>query len=57
MLEMPGVPLLLYFLFFVLVFDLLWTMVVMNWTALFPEMVPDEKMRAGVSAYRQVFSH
>ena len=56
MLEMPGVPLLLYFLFFVLVFDLLWTLVVMNWTALFPEMVPDEKMRAGVSAYRQVFS-
>ena len=28
----------------------------MNWTALFPEMVPDEKMRAEVSAYREVFS-
>lgn len=56
LLEMPGMPLLLYFLFMVLLFDLLWTLVVMNWTALFPEMVPDEKTRAGVSAYRQVFS-
>ncbi len=51
-----GVPLLLYFLAFVLIFDLLWSLVVMNWTALFPEMVPDEKMRAEVSAYREVFS-
>lgn len=51
-----GIPLLLYFLFFVLVFDLLWSLVVMNWTALFPEMVPGEKMRAEVSAYREVFS-
>ena len=56
LLETPGVPLLLYFLFFVLAFDLLWTLVVMNWTALFPEMVPDEKARAEVSAWRQVFS-
>jgi GPH family glycoside/pentoside/hexuronide:cation symporter len=51
-----GIPLLIYFLAFVLVFDLLWSLVVMNWTALFPEMVPDEKMRAEVSAYREVFS-
>ena len=51
-----GIPLLLYFLAFVLIFDLLWSLVVMNWTALFPEMVPDEKMRAEVSAYREVFS-
>jgi GPH family glycoside/pentoside/hexuronide:cation symporter len=51
-----GMPLLLYFLAFVLIFDLLWSLVVMNWTALFPEMVPDEKMRAEVSAYREVFS-
>ena len=51
-----GIPLLLYFLAFVLVFDLLWSLVVMNWTALFPEMVPDEKMRAEVSAYREAFS-
>lgn len=51
-----DIPLLLYFLIFVLAFDLLWSLVVMNWTALFPEMVPDEKMRAEVSAYREVFS-
>ncbi|MCA9957660.1 MAG: MFS transporter [Chloroflexota bacterium] len=51
-----GRSLLLYFLFFVLLFDLLWTIVVMNWTALFPEMVPDEKQRATVSAWRQIFS-
>lgn len=49
-------PLLVYFLLIVLLFDLLWTIVVMNWTALFPEMVPEEKQRATVSAYRQLFS-
>jgi glycoside/pentoside/hexuronide:cation symporter, GPH family len=51
-----GPPLLLYFLLLVLLFDLLWTFVVMNWTALFPEMVPDERQRATVSAWRQLFS-
>lgn len=51
-----GLSLLIYFLVFVLAFDLLWTIVVMNWTALFPEMVPDEKQRATVSGWRQVFS-
>lgn len=51
-----DIPLLVYFLILVLAFDLLWSLVVMNWTALFPEMVPDEKMRAEVSAYREVFS-
>ncbi|MCI0398909.1 MAG: MFS transporter [Chloroflexi bacterium] len=49
-------PLLVYFLVFVLAFDFLWTIVVMNWTALFPEMVPDERQRASVSAWRQLFS-
>jgi GPH family glycoside/pentoside/hexuronide:cation symporter len=48
--------LLVYFLVIVLSFDFLWTLVVMNWTALFPEMVPDEKTRATVSGWRQVFS-
>lgn len=48
--------LLIYFLLIVLGFDFLWTLVVMNWTALFPEMVPDEKTRATVSGWRQVFS-
>jgi len=52
----PDLSLLFYFLFFVLAFDLLWTIAVMNWTALFPEMVPDEKQRASVSAWRQIFS-
>jgi len=48
--------LLLYFLALVFGFDLLWTIVVMNWTSLFPEMIPDEKQRATVSAWREVFS-
>lgn len=51
-----DVSLLLYFLFFILAFDLLWTIAVMNWTALFPEMVPDARQRANVSAWRQIFS-
>ncbi|MCB8952862.1 MAG: MFS transporter [Ardenticatenales bacterium] len=51
-----GTGLLLYFLGFVLLFDLFWTIVVMNWTALFPEMVPDDRERAVVSAWRQIFS-
>ena len=49
LLQGGEVPLLVYFMIFVLGFDLLWTIVVMNWTALFPEMVPDEKERASVS--------
>ena len=48
-------PLFLYFMGTVLFFDLLWTMVVLNWTSLFPEMYPGESERAEVSAYRQVF--
>lgn len=51
-----DVSLLVYFLVAVLAFDLLWTIVVMNWTALFPEMVPDEGQRASVSGWRQGFS-
>jgi len=35
---------------------LLWTIVVMSWTSLFPEMIPDEKDRATVSGWREVFS-
>lgn len=50
------VSLLVYFLAIVLIFDLLWTLVVMNWTALFPEIATDESTRAGVSAWREVFS-
>ena len=51
-----GPSLLIYFLLCVLGFDLLWTIVVMNWTALFPEMAPNEKQRATVSGWRQIFS-
>lgn len=50
------VPLFVYFMVVVLVFDLLWTIIVMNWTALFPEMISEEKERAAVSGWRQVFS-
>lgn len=51
-----GIPLFVYFMAIVLTFDLLWTIVVMNWTSLFPEMIPGEKERATVSGWRQVFS-
>ncbi len=50
------IPLFVYFMAAVLIFDLLWTLVVMNWTALFPEMIKDEKERASVSGWREFFS-
>jgi GPH family glycoside/pentoside/hexuronide:cation symporter len=50
------VPLFAWFMGVILVFDLLWTIVVMNWTALFPELVPEPRERAGVSGWRQFFS-
>lgn len=50
------VPLFAWFMGVVLVFDLLWTIVVMNWTALFPEMIPEPRDRATVSGWRQLFS-
>ena len=49
-------PLFVWFMAVVLIFDLLWTLVVMNWTALFPEMIPEPGERAGVSGWRQLFS-
>ena len=48
--------LLFYFLLIVLLFDFFWTIFVMNWTALFPEVAEGESQRAGVSALREVFS-
>ena len=51
-----GDALFLYFIVAVLIFDLLWTIVVMNWTTLTPEMFVDEKERASVSGWREVFS-
>ncbi|HEY4718197.1 MAG TPA: MFS transporter [Anaerolineales bacterium] len=50
------IPLFIYFIAIVLVFDTLWTFAVMNWTALFPEMISDEKERATVSGLRQAFT-
>ncbi len=49
-------PLFVYFMVAVLFFDLLWTWVVMCWTALFPEMFSEQKERATVSGWRQMFS-
>jgi len=49
-------PLFVWFMAMILVFDLLWTIVVMNWSALFPEMIPEPRERAGVSGWRQLFS-
>lgn len=48
--------LLFYFLVIVLAFDLFWTVFVMNWTSLFPEMVSSESDRTGLSALRESFS-
>lgn len=50
-----GVPPLTYFLAVTFLFDFFYTMVVLNWTALFPEMFPSLDERAQVSAWRQVF--
>lgn len=49
-------PLFVWFMGVVLIFDLFWTIVVMNWSALFPEMIPEPRDRAGVSGWRQFFS-
>jgi GPH family glycoside/pentoside/hexuronide:cation symporter len=46
----------LYFTFIICLLDGLWTFVVLNYTSLFPEMYPNEKQRASVSAWRQVFT-
>ena len=45
----------LYFLIFICLFDLCYTIVVLNWAALFPEMFRTLKERAEVNAYRQSF--
>ncbi|MBU0687450.1 MAG: MFS transporter [Candidatus Margulisbacteria bacterium] len=45
----------LYFLIFICLFDLCYTIVVLNWASLFPEMFPSLKERAEVNSYRQSF--
>ncbi|HHX28025.1 MAG: MFS transporter [Bacillota bacterium] len=44
----------LYYFAVIFVFDGLFTIVVLNWTALFPEMYPNLEDRARVSAVRQI---
>lgn len=56
LLEDGSTPLFVYFMGMILLFDLAWTIVVMNWSAVFPEMIPDPHERAGVSGWRQFFS-
>lgn len=46
----------LYFTLIICLLDGLWTFVVLNYTALFPEMYPNEQQRAAVSGWRQVFT-
>jgi GPH family glycoside/pentoside/hexuronide:cation symporter len=49
--------LLVYFLVMMFLFEGLYTLVVLNWTALFPEMFQSLKDRAAVSMWRQVFGN
>jgi GPH family glycoside/pentoside/hexuronide:cation symporter len=46
---------LIYFICIVFLFDLLYTLVIINWTSLFPEMYKTQEERTRVSVYRQVF--
>ena len=48
-------PLFLYFLTFICLFDLCYTITVLNWAALFPEMFRSLTERAEVNSYRQSF--
>jgi GPH family glycoside/pentoside/hexuronide:cation symporter len=44
-----------YFLIFICLFDALYTVVVINWASLYPEMYPSLAERAQVNSYRQTF--
>jgi len=44
-----------YFLVMICLFDTLYTIVVLNWASLYPEMYPTLKERAQVNSYRQTF--
>ncbi|WP_223829419.1 MFS transporter [Paenibacillus arenilitoris] len=50
-----GTALFWYFLTIVLLYDVLFVMVVLNYSALFPEMFTTIKERASVSSWRQMF--
>ncbi|MGE5587244.1 MAG: MFS transporter [Clostridia bacterium] len=47
----------IYFTVMMFLFDGVYTLVILNWTALFPEMFPSLKDRAAVSMWRQVFGN
>lgn len=49
------IPLFAYFLIFICIFDGLYTVTVLNWASLFPEMFPKLSERAEVNSYRQTF--
>lgn len=49
--------LLAYFTAMIFLFDGLYTIVILNWTALFPEMFPTLRDRSAVSMWRQVFGN
>lgn len=49
-----GWPLFAWFMGAIFLFDTLYTIVVLNWTALFPEMYPTLQERSSVSALRQL---
>ncbi|OGB89818.1 hypothetical protein A2625_05140 [candidate division WOR-1 bacterium RIFCSPHIGHO2_01_FULL_53_15] len=48
-------PLFIYFVVIVCLFDGFYSMTILNWAALFPEMYPRFKERAEVNSYRQSF--
>jgi len=48
-------PLFLYFLSFICLFDAFYTVTILNWASLYPEMYPSLKERTQVNAYRQSF--
>ncbi|MDI6893054.1 MAG: MFS transporter [Bacillota bacterium] len=52
----PG-GLFAYFMVVIFLYDFFFTLVVLNWTSLFPEMFPSLKERAVVSAWRQIFGN
>lgn len=48
--------LVMYYFLMIFLFDSFFTIVILNWTALFPEMYPTLKERAKVSALRQILA-
>lgn len=45
-----------YFVFFICLFDTFYTVTVLNWSCLYPEMFPGLKERSQVNAFRQTFT-